>query len=97
MLADESDDRGYDRTRHRTRQPGKVKKGSATLARVGVGEFVGEIALLTNEPRNANVKAIDDTTTFALSRPVLAAAFRSDPAMGIALLEAMALRQSSTQ
>lgn len=74
-----------------------VSRDGTTLARLGEGDFVGEIALLTNEKRNATVTVTEDSTVFALGRPALAAALRTDPAMGLALLEAMGKRQQAIQ
>ncbi len=48
-----------------------VKKGTTqeTLAELKEGDFFGEMALLTGQPRNATVIAIEDTTLYALSEP----------------------------
>ncbi|MEM7341680.1 MAG: cyclic nucleotide-binding domain-containing protein [Actinomycetota bacterium] len=70
-----------------------VSRNGEKLARLSDGDFVGEMALLRNEPRNADVTAVSSTTVFAFGRPALAAALKSEPAMGLALLEAMANRE----
>ncbi|MEM8926176.1 MAG: cyclic nucleotide-binding domain-containing protein [Actinomycetota bacterium] len=75
----------------------EVSRGGTSLARLGDGDFVGEVALLTNQPRNADVSALAKTTVFAFGRPALAAALKTDPGLGLALLEAMATRQQATQ
>jgi CRP-like cAMP-binding protein len=67
-----------------------------SVARLSDGDFVGEIALLTNQPRNATVTAVTDCNVFAFGRPGLAAALKTDPNLGLALLEAMASRRNST-
>ncbi len=72
-----------------------VSRDGQRLARLSSGDFVGEMALLTNEPRNADVTAIETTTVFAFGRPALAAALKTDSRMGLSLLEAMAARQQS--
>ncbi len=38
-----------------------VVKQGATIINLGLGEFFGEMAFLTNEPRNTSVVAIDDS------------------------------------
>ncbi len=38
------------------------------LHKAGPGEFFGELSMLTNAPRSARVRAIDDVTTLALER-----------------------------
>ncbi|MGH1491012.1 MAG: cyclic nucleotide-binding domain-containing protein [Acidimicrobiales bacterium] len=73
-----------------------VSVDGQSVARLSSGDFVGEIALLTNKPRNATVTALADCTVFAFGRPGLAAALKTDPNLGIALLEAMASRQNIT-
>lgn len=73
----------------------EVSRGGTTLARLTDGDFVGEVALLTNQPRNADVIALADTSVFAFGRPALAAALKTDPKLGLALLEAMAVRQQA--
>ncbi len=71
-----------------------VVRDGAKVARLGSGDFVGEMALLRNEPRNADVNAVTESTVFALGRPALAAALKAEPTMALALLEAMANRDS---
>lgn len=75
----------------------EVVKDGNPVARLGAGDFVGEIALLKNQPRNATVNALGDTSVFAFGRPALAAALKAEPSMAMALLYAMADRQSSIQ
>ncbi|MGI9599307.1 MAG: cyclic nucleotide-binding domain-containing protein [Acidimicrobiales bacterium] len=67
-----------------------------SVARLSEGDFVGEIALIEDTPRNADVKPMVDTTVFAFGRPGLAAALNTEPSMGIALLKAMASRRNAT-
>jgi len=38
------------------------------LHAAGPGEFFGELSMLTNEPRSARIRAVDDVTTLALER-----------------------------
>lgn len=38
------------------------------LHEAGPGEFFGELSMLTNEPRSARVRALDEVTTLALGR-----------------------------
>lgn len=45
-----------------------VERLGTRVAELGAGEFVGEVALLTGEPRNATVTALEDSTTHAFSR-----------------------------
>ncbi len=72
----------------------EVTRGGQSLARLGSGDFVGEMALLRNAPRNADVSAVSDATVFAFGRPALAAALKAEPGMAMALLEAVAQREA---
>ena len=74
----------------------EVTRGGTRLAVLGNGDFVGEMALLNQAPRNASVTALTTTTVYALTRPGLKAAISSDPTIGMSLLEAMAERVGTT-
>jgi NTE family protein/lysophospholipid hydrolase len=50
-----------------------------TVRELSRGETVGELALLTGEPRSATVQAIRDTELVMLSRAAFERAIRSDP------------------
>jgi CRP-like cAMP-binding protein len=52
----------------RLRVFGERDDGVVEIAEVGSGEAVGEMALLSNEPRAASVEALRDTELLALSR-----------------------------
>lgn len=39
-----------------------------TIAQLGPGDFFGEMALISNEPRNANVTTLEETEVFTLSK-----------------------------
>ncbi|HLO14194.1 MAG TPA: DUF1003 domain-containing protein, partial [Anaerolineales bacterium] len=39
-----------------------------TLHKAGPGDFFGELSMLTNEPRSARVRAVENVTTLALER-----------------------------
>ena len=69
-----------------------ISRGGENLNRLGAGDFVGEIALLQGVPRTADVTAVTDCTVFAMARTALTAAIKTEPSIGIALLEAMARR-----
>jgi CRP/FNR family transcriptional regulator, cyclic AMP receptor protein len=46
----------------------QVKKGSTNIAKLGPGDFFGEMALYNDHPRSADVVTLEPTTVVVLSR-----------------------------
>ena len=59
------------------------------------GSFFGERALLTEEPRNATVRAVEDTDLYALSKEDFMGALRSSPSFENQLLRVFAGREDT--
>ncbi len=84
-------------------QAGKVRififdedRREVEFARLGAGQIFGEMALVFDAPRTANVQAVDDTTLIVISREVFRAKLsKSDPTIR-AILEMMARRVIDT-
>jgi CRP-like cAMP-binding protein len=70
---------------------GKTKNGK-TLAELGSGNVFGEMALLDGLPRDATVKAIDDTDCLVLSRWDFVAELRTNPHIAVAMLPILSRR-----
>ena len=53
-----------------------IKQGleDKVVAELGPGDFFGEMALLTGQPRNASVDTLEDTILYCLSKPAFQAA-----------------------
>ena len=64
-----------------------------TIARLGVGDFFGERALMTDEPRNATVIAREETGTYALTKTEFKAAIAEYGSLKEQLLKAYFQRQ----
>jgi putative ABC transport system ATP-binding protein len=64
-----------------------------TVARLGVGEFFGERALMTDEPRNATVLAREDTDTYTLTKADFNAALAAHGSLKEQLLKVYFQRQ----
>ena len=54
-------------------------RGEAPLRRLGVGECFGEIALVSDTPRSATVRAVSATNVLALDREAFQAMFATMP------------------
>ena len=70
---------------------GKSKNGQS-LAEFGSGQVFGEMALLDGMPRDATVKAIDDTECLVLSRWDFVAELRTNPHIAVAMLPILSRR-----
>lgn len=77
-----------------TRVTGDERRAVATLT---AGDFVGELSLLTREPRSADVRAGDDGLHgLVVSTVTLEAVVRERPGVGLAMLAALAERLAQT-
>ena len=59
------------------------------VARVGAGEFVGEMALFDRRPRSASIRAESDAELFVLDRAAVQALINMSPAAAAAFLRAL--------
>jgi CRP-like cAMP-binding protein len=64
-----------------------VSKGGATLAQLGPGSVLGEMALITGAPRSATVTAVDVAEYFELSRADVGAIAKHQPTVAQELVE----------
>jgi CRP-like cAMP-binding protein len=62
----------------------------------GPGEFVGELALLTDAPHTARVRASTDVRCLAISRPDFATLLEEHPRMAVDMLPVLARRLVET-
>ena len=69
-----------------------VERGTHRVAQLGVGDYVGELALFDDAPRNATVRAESPVSMVALERNAFAKALDETPAIRDALLHGMARR-----
>jgi hypothetical protein len=70
--------------------------GPLTLATIGPGEFVGEIALFADCPRSATAEAVDALRVRCLSRKNLLYSIELHPELGTRLLRTLAQRLFTT-
>jgi CRP-like cAMP-binding protein len=69
-----------------------VERASARLAELGIGECIGELALLDEGPRSATVVAVGDTELLRLDRDDFLDTLFLYPAVGRAVLAVLARR-----
>ena len=74
-----------------------LKPGRPVLARLGTGEYFGEIAVLTGQVRTATVMAVEDTELLAFERPAFQSLIDSHPMMGERIAQVIAERQRKQQ
>jgi CRP-like cAMP-binding protein len=64
------------------------------LAVIQPGEFLGEMSLLTGEPRMATVVALTEVVAWEITKDQMEPLLRSDPAFGAVLARTLAERQA---
>ncbi|MEO8617103.1 MAG: mechanosensitive ion channel family protein [Luteolibacter sp.] len=67
------------------------------LAKLGPGEYFGEISLLTGEPRNATVRAETDTLVLEIRKSDISPLIESNPTLAGRLGELLEHRQTETR
>jgi CRP-like cAMP-binding protein len=67
-------------------------KSDKPFAEIGPGNVFGEMALLDGQPRDATVKAVEDTECLVLSRWDFVAELRTNPHIAVALLPILSRR-----
>ena len=71
--------------------------GERRLATLGPGEYFGEIALLTDQPRTATVRALEPTTCQVLTAWNFRAEVRQSPELASQLLKVVAERLTRSE
>jgi CRP/FNR family cyclic AMP-dependent transcriptional regulator len=66
--------------------------GSIVLARLGPGEFFGELAIFDGEPRSATVVASEETEAVSLDHLDIVRAVNHSPELALSLLKGLSAR-----
>ncbi|NQV05880.1 cyclic nucleotide-binding domain-containing protein [bacterium] len=75
----------------------EVRKGETVLARFGVGDYFGEMALLLDDtPRTADVVAIEEIRCLVITSWDLRALIKSHPQVGVEMMAELAKRLRNT-
>ena len=70
----------------------RVLVGAREIARRGPGEYVGEIALVTGEPRTASLIAAGETRCLSIGRREFDAILRDRPQVALEVIRVLATR-----
>ena len=70
----------------------EVRKGSDVINTLGQGDFLGEIALVTKQPRTATVTTTSPVRALVITERDFASLLRRSPDVGQGVLEALAER-----
>jgi CRP-like cAMP-binding protein len=62
------------------------------IARLGKGEFFGELSVIDQQPRNASVEAAESTSVLALASWDLLALLESDPQLSLNMIKGLVMR-----
>jgi CRP/FNR family transcriptional regulator, cyclic AMP receptor protein len=65
----------------------EVRHGGKVLAKLGKGEFFGEMTLLDNMPRSADVVAVSKTKCFGLTPWAFAGTLKTDPSIALKMMK----------
>lgn len=75
----------------------EVRKGAKVLASLGKGQFFGEMALIDEQPRSADVVAVAPTKCWALSSWAFASIVKTNPEIPMMMLKELAKRLRAAQ
>jgi CRP/FNR family transcriptional regulator, cyclic AMP receptor protein len=70
----------------------EVRRRGKVVNRLGAGDFLGEIALVTGRPRSATVTTTEPSRLLVLTAPAFRRLLRDQPALQLKVLDAVADR-----
>jgi len=74
----------------------EVRSGGKLLSRLGPGQFFGEMAILENQPRSADVIAVEASRLLVLSAPAFKTLIFANPKIALKMLHEFARRIRNT-
>jgi len=74
----------------------EVRLSRRIVAKLARGEFFGEMSILDEEPRSADVIAIEETRCLAITRPSFKALLESNPVIATGVLKEVVRRLRKT-
>jgi CRP/FNR family cyclic AMP-dependent transcriptional regulator len=74
----------------------EIKRTNKTLAKLGKGQFFGEMGLIDREPRTADVVAVEPTRCLALTSWTFQTYLRTEPSVALEVVKVLARRLRET-
>ncbi len=75
---------------------GKNRESKIRLGVVGKGEYLGELALLSEQPHSSNAIAITDVTAVLLNKEIFDGQIKSNPTWLVALIKGLVAKLQKT-
>ena len=75
----------------------EVRKGNRVLATLGKGQFFGEMSLIDEQPRSADVVAVAPTMCWALTSWAFAGLVKTNPDIALLMLKELVKRLRAAQ
>ena len=75
----------------------EVRKGGKVLAKLSKGQFFGEMSLIDDQPRSADVVAVQPTRCYALTTWSFSGILKGNPEMALPLLKEVVKRLRTAQ
>jgi len=75
----------------------EVRKGTKVLATLGKGQFFGEMSLIDEQPRSADVVAVAPTKCWALTSWAFAGLVKTNPDIALLMLKELVKRLRAAQ
>jgi len=75
----------------------EVRKGGRVLASLGKGQFFGEMSLIDEQPRSADVIAVSPTKCWALSSWAFSSILKTNPEIALQMLKELVKRLRAAQ
>ena len=73
----------------------KTSQGDVVLAKLGLGEFFGEMSVITNEPRTVTAESITDCRLNVITKDVLETLVAGKPLVALSILKKLMFRLES--
>ncbi len=73
----------------------KTSQGNVVLARLGFGEFFGEMSVITNKPRTVTAETVTDCRLNVITKDILETLVAGKPLVALSILKKLMFRLES--